>query len=228
MMSNKCKWEGNFMDKELKNYIEKEIKSKYRTFDKGHNINHYNNVTKNCTKYAKLLNEEGQRVDVDIAYIVGAYHDIGMIHGREEHAVSSGKIVREDKMLRKYYSNDIIEQIAMAVEDHSSHTGREPRNIYGKIVADADRSNTLYLVFSRPIKFGLKNDPKSWSRQQRIDSVYQFVQGKFGRNGYVKYWLNIPDTTKEQNAVWELLDKEHECKAYIAGIFDEVSKGKYK
>lgn len=113
--------------------------------------------------------------------------------------------------MRKYYSDEVIEQIAMAVEYHSSHTGREPRNIYGKIVADADRSNTLYLVFSRPIKFGLKNDPKSWSRQQRIESVYQFVQGKFGRNRYVKYWLNIPDTTKEQNAVWELLDKEHEC-----------------
>ena len=82
-----------------------------------------------------------------------------MIHGREEHAISSGKIVREAETLRKYYSDEVIEQIAMAVEAPSSHTGREPRNIYGKIVADADRSNTLYLVFSRPIKFGLKNDP---------------------------------------------------------------------
>ena len=38
-----------------------------------------------------------------------------MIHGREEHAISSGKIVREDETLRKYYSDEVIEQIAMAV-----------------------------------------------------------------------------------------------------------------
>lgn len=69
--SKKCKWEGNFMDKKLKAYIEKEIGSKYRTFDKGHNVNHFNSVTKNCTKYAKLLNKEGHHVDADIVYIVG-------------------------------------------------------------------------------------------------------------------------------------------------------------
>ncbi len=59
------------MDKELKAYIEKEIRSKYRTFDKGHNVNHFNSVTKNCTKYAKLLNKEGHHVDADIVYVVG-------------------------------------------------------------------------------------------------------------------------------------------------------------
>ena len=58
--------------------------------------------------------------------------------------------------------------------------------------------------------------------------VYEFVQNKFGRNGYVKYWLDIPQTTQEQNIVWSLLDDEKACKSYIAGIFDEVTKGKYK
>ena len=216
------------MEKELKQYIRNEIKSKYKIFDKGHNVSHFNFVTKNCINYGKKLIEQGIEVDLDIAYIVGAFHDIGIQDGREGHAVSSGKYVRTDKMLARFYSPEIIEMIAQAVEDHSSHLKYEPRSIYGKIVADADRNNTKYLVFSRPIKYGLKNEPATLSKEEHINRVYEFVTEKFGRNGYVKYWLDIPDTKQAQDEVWNLLDNETECKAYIAGIFDEVTKGKYK
>lgn len=215
------------MDKELKEYIKNEIKSKYKNFDKGHNIAHFNFVTKNCVNYGKQLIDKGERVDLDIAYIVGAYHDIGITMGREGHALSSGKILRKDKMLKNFYSEEIIEMMAQAVEDHSSHLSYEPRNIYGKIVADADRNNTKYLVFSRPIKYGLKNEQKGMSKEWHINRVYNFVNSKFGRNGYVKYQLDIPDTKKEQNEVWQLLDDEKKCKLYIEGLFDEITKGKY-
>lgn len=216
------------MEKELKDYIKNEIKSKYKNFDKGHNVAHFNFVVNNCVNYGKQLREKGENVDLDIAYIVGAFHDIGIINGREGHALASGKIVREDKMLKKYYSPEQIEMMAQAVEDHSSHLSYEPRSIYGKIVADADRNNTKYLVFSRPIKYGLKNEQKGMSKEWHINRVYNFVNNKFGRNGYVKYHLDIPDTRKEQDAVWELLDDEKLCKTYIEGLFDEITKGKYK
>lgn len=215
------------MDKELKEYIKNEIKSKYKNFDKGHNIAHFNFVTKNCVNYGKQLIDKGEKVDLDIAYIVGAYHDIGITMGREGHALSSGKILRKDKMLKNFYLEEIIEMMAQAVEDHSSHLSYEPRNIYGKIVADADRNNTKYLVFSRPIKYGLKNEQKGMSKEWHINRVYNFVNSKFGRNGYVKYQLDIPDTKKEQNEVWQLLDDEKKCKLYIEGLFDEITKGKY-
>lgn len=215
------------MDKELKEYIKNEIKSKYKNFDKGHNIAHFNFVTKNCVNYGKQLIDKGEKVDLEIAYIVGAYHDIGITMGREGHALSSGKILRKDKMLKNFYSEEIIEMMAQAVEDHSSHLSYEPRNIYGKIVADADRNNTKYLVFSRPIKYGLKNEQKGMSKEWHINRVYNFVNSKFGRNGYVKYQLDIPDTKKEQNEVWQLLDDEKKCKLYIEGLLDEITKGKY-
>lgn len=214
------------MEKELKKYINENIKSKYKTFDKGHNVSHFDFVTKNCVNYGKQLIEKGIAVDLDIAYIVGAYHDIGILKGRENHALSSGEIVRKDKMLSKYYSPEMIEIIAQAVEDHSSHLSYEPRNIYGKIVADADRNNTVYLVFSRPIKYALKNEPKTMTRQEHLERVYNFVKNKFGRDGYVKYYLDIPDTTKEQQKVWALLDNKDLCLQYISGLFDEMTKGK--
>lgn len=216
------------LNSELKTHINENIKSKYKTFDKGHNISHFNFVTQNCVNYAKQLLEKEIFVDLDIAYIVGAYHDIGIMYGRENHALSSGKIVREDCVLKKYYSSEVIEMIAEAVEDHSSHLAYEPRNIYGKIVADADRSNTVYLVFSRPIKYALKNESKTKTKVEHLEDVYDFVRGKFGREGYVKYWLDIPDTTKEQQKIWALLDNKKECLQYISGLFDEITKGKVK
>lgn len=214
------------MEKELKKYINENIKSKYKTFDKGHNVSHFMFVTRNCLNYGKQMIEKGFDVDVDIAYIVGAYHDVGIIYGRDNHAISSGKFVREDKVLAKFYPKETIELIAEAVEDHSSHLSGAPRNIYGKIVADADRNNTQYLVFSRPIKYALKNESKSLTKQQHLEKIYNFVNEKFGRNGYVKYWLDIPDTVKEQQKVWQLLDNKEQCLQYISGLFDEITKGK--
>ncbi len=215
------------MDKILKNYILTNIKPCYKNFDKGHNISHFNFVTKNCVNYAKQLIAKGYDIDLDIAYIVGAFHDIGIKVAREGHAKYSAQIVRQDKMLKKYYNEDTINLIAEAVEDHSSHLSYKPRSIYGKLVADADRNNSVYLVFSRPIKYGLKNEPSHTTKQEHIDRVYEFVKNKFGRNGYVKYWLDIPDTTKEQQKVFELLDDEPKCRAYIEGLFDEITKGKF-
>ena len=214
------------MEEELKKYILQKIKSEYKKFDKSHNISHFNFVTKNCVNYAKELNKRGENINLDIAYIIGAFHDYGIKDGRENHAKNSAKYVRTDKVLKKYYDNKTIELMAQAVEDHSSHLSYEPRSIYGKLVADADRNNTIYLVFSRPVKYSLLN-LKGISRQEHIERVYNFVQSKFGKNGYVKYWIDIEDTRKEQQALFDLLDKEVECKNYIAGIFDEITKGKY-
>lgn len=217
----------SFVRKELKNYIQTCIKPLYKTFDKAHGLSHFSFVTNNCVEYSKQLIEKGINVNLEIAYVVGAFHDIGISIEREGHAKHSGEIVRGDKTLREYYSEEEIELIAQAVEDHSSHLEYEPRSIYGKIVADADRNNSVYLVFSRPLKFSLKHEPKK-DRQFHINTAYEFVKKKFGRDGYVKYWLDIPNTTREQQLVWKLLDDERACKMYISGLFDEITKGRFK
>ena len=72
-----------------------------------------------------------------------------------------------------------------------------------------------------------KNERDCKTKKEHIDRVYEFVNNKFGRDGYVKYWLNIPDTTKEQQKVWQLLDDETKCKSYIEGLFDEITKGRF-
>lgn len=215
----------SFIRKDLKLFINKEIKPLYKAFDKAHNLSHYKFVTNNCLEYSKELIKQGFNINLEIAFVVGAYHDIGIIFGRENHAKSSGDYVRKDKKLKTFFDEDTIETIAQAVEDHSSHLSYEPRNIYGKIVADADRNNSVYLVFSRPIKYGLKHEKNS-TKQEHLERVYNFVNEKFGRNGYVKYWLNLPKTKQAQTEVWQLLDNKDICLSYISGIYDEIVNGK--
>ena len=217
----------NFIRKEVFAYVNENVKPLYKTFDKAHNLSHFKFVTENCVEHARELAKRGIVVNLEIAYMVGALHDIGITKGRDGHAKSSGEMVRNDTNLRTLYSEGEIEMIAQAVEDHSSHLEYEPRSIYGKIVADSDRNNSVYLVFSRPIKYGIKHE-KGLDRQGHINKVYDFVQNKFGRNGHVKYWLDISETRKEQQKVWSLLDNEELCKMYIGGIFDEITKGKIK
>ena len=217
----------NFIRKELLKFINQTIKPVYKTFDKAHNLSHFKFVTNNCVEYAQELIAKGFDINLEIAYVVGAMHDIGITNGREGHAKASGQIVRTQSELKQFFDTETIELIAQAVEDHSSHLEYEPRSIYGKLVADADRNNSMYLVFSRPIKFGIKHESFR-TRESHIDRVFDFVNEKFGRNGYVKYWLDIPQTKQEQQKVWELLDNEKICKAYIAGLFDEICKGSIK
>lgn len=217
----------DFLRDDLNLFIKNTIKPKYETFDSAHNVEHFEFVTTNCVNYAQALIDKGEKIDLEIAYTVGALHDIGIENGREGHAQSSGDFVRNCADLHKFFNTETIELIAQAVEDHSSHLEYEPRNIYGKIVADADRNNSLYLVFSRPVKYGIKHEAHL-SKAEQIDRVYKFVQNKFGRNGYVKYWLNIPETTKAQNEVWTLLDDEKSCKAYISRLVDEFTNGNLK
>lgn len=217
----------DFVRKELRDYIKNQIKPLYKSFDKAHNVSHFNFVTENCINYGREVKNQGKEVNLEIAYVVGAFHDVGISVEREGHALHSGEMVRKDKTLKEFYSDAEIEMIAQAVEDHSSHLKYEPRSIYGKIVADADRNNSMYLVFSRPIKYGLKHESEN-DKQTHVSRVYQFVKDKFGRNGYVKYWLDISQTKKEQHLIWDLLDDEKASKAYISGIFDEITKGKIK
>ena len=101
----------DFVRKEVKEYINSCVKPVYKTFDKAHSTSHFNFVTKNCVDYGKELIEKGVELNLEIAYVVGALHDIGISKGREGHAKSSGEIVRNDQKLKEFYFEDEIENL---------------------------------------------------------------------------------------------------------------------
>ena len=52
----------DFVRKEVLDFLEKEVKPLYKTFDKAHNLSHYKFVTNNCVNYACALIKRGEKV----------------------------------------------------------------------------------------------------------------------------------------------------------------------
>lgn len=90
---------------------------------------------------------ENLNVNMDMVYATAAYHDTGLVKENKNHNITSGNIVREDMWLRDWFTEQQIETIAQAVEDHYMASGNEPRNIYGKIIARQTPWSTAMIGF---------------------------------------------------------------------------------
>lgn len=169
--------------KEIERYIEEQIIPRYTSFDRAHSINHVRTVIDESLALA-----EHYDVDRRIVYVTAAYHDLGLCEGRERHHIISGEIVRADQQLRKWFSGDEIELIACAVEDHRASSDHEPRSIYGRIVAEADRVIDPEITLRRTVQYGLANYPQ-------LDTEGQYarfcahLQEKYAEGGYLRLWI---------------------------------------
>ena len=86
-----------------------------------------------------------------------------------------------------------------AVEDHRASASRSPRNIYGKIVAEADRDLEPETVIRRTIEFGLGHEPPQTSKEKHWERFMKHMQEKYSANGYIKLWLpNSPNAESLQ------------------------------
>lgn len=169
--------------KEIEQYIEAQIIPRYTAFDRAHSIDHVRTVIAESLALA-----EHYVVDRRIVYVTAAYHDRGLCEGRERHHIVSGEIVRADQQLRKWFSGDEIELIACAVEDHRASSNHEPRSIYGRIVAEADRVIDPEITLRRTVQYGLANYPQ-------LDTEGQYarfcahLQEKYAEGGYLRLWI---------------------------------------
>ncbi|MBQ1979284.1 MAG: phosphohydrolase, partial [Alistipes sp.] len=101
------------MNEALKNYIEQEILPRYDHFDTAHRRDHAEQVMRESVRLAAL---HGAREE--LAYTIAAYHDTGLVAGRELHHIHSGEIIRSDQRLREWFSEEEIALMAEAAEDH--------------------------------------------------------------------------------------------------------------
>ena len=100
------------LNRELKEYIENNIIPKYAFFDKGHGIEHAKTVIEESLKLAASCN-----VNLELAYVIAAYHDLGLCAGREFHHLISGKFLEADMQLQQWFSQEEIRLMKEAVED---------------------------------------------------------------------------------------------------------------
>lgn len=174
-------------------FVETQILPRYTAFDKAHNLAHANSVIRNSIELAKRLG-----ANIDMAYAIAAYHDLGLEGPRAIHHLTSGKILMADARLKKWFSADQISIMKEAVEDHRASASHAPRSLYGKIVAEADRDLDPESIFRRTIQFGLNHYPEK-SKEEHWQRFLEHMQEKYSVNGYIKLWLpNSPNAEKLQ------------------------------
>ena len=171
----------------MKHYIETAILPRYKDFDPAHRTDHVLQVIAESLKLSKHYD-----VDERMVYTIAAYHDIGLCEGRERHHLVSGRMLRGDERLHEWFTDEEIETMAPAVEDHRASCGHAPRSIYGCIIAEADRLIDPMLVLLRTVQYGLSHYPKL-SKEQHYLRFCEHLQEKYAEGGYLKLWIPESD-----------------------------------
>lgn len=179
----------------VQKYIETEILPQYKKL-KGHTSEHILQVIARSLEFAKQV----PGVNVDMVYIVAAYHDLGRLIDNETHNIESAKMMRKDKFLQDNFTADDIEMMAEAVEDHRASLGHEPRSIYGKIVSSADRNPTVESMLERAYDYNKLLHP-DYSEDEIIEDVRVHIREKYSPNGYAAKTMYFKDPTFEKMLV---------------------------
>lgn len=200
------------VNKKLVDYIETMIIPRYADFDKGHNLEHVNTVINESLKLAAECNE-----NLEYAYVVAAYHDLGLCEGREFHHIASGKILEADSRLREWFSDKEIKLMKEAVEDHRASSKNPPRNIYGKIAAEADRDIVPLKIIKRTIQYSINNNP-SPDKESHWNDLVTHMAEKYSENGYMKLWFkNSKNAARLKELRKIIADKKH-----LRKIFEDL------
>lgn len=197
-------------------YIQSEILPQYDHFDKAHQRDHVGKVIEESLFLAQFY-----PVDKDMIYAIAAYHDTGLVAGRETHHLVSGRIIREDTALRQWFSEEQIETMAQAVEDHRASSDHEPRSIYGKIVAEADRDIEPLKIVHRTVQYGLSHYPeldKEGHWQRTLDHLHE----KYAEGGYLKLFIPQSHNAEQLDQLRKLIKDEVKLRAVFEDIFLQV------
>ncbi|MDE6225818.1 MAG: HD domain-containing protein [Muribaculaceae bacterium] len=209
----------NRVDTTLKKYVEEKIIPQYADFDKAHQADHVKMVIDQSLEIASEMPE----VDINMVYITAAFHDLGLVNGRENHHIDSRKILEADEFIKSYFTAEQIKTMGEAVEDHRASKSGKPRNQYGLIVAEADRFIDSETIIRRTIQYGLKNYPEL-DRAGHFNRTVQHLNEKYGPNGYLKIWLPWSDNAKRLEKLRQIIADQSTIRELFDRIYQEETK----
>ncbi len=201
---------------EIIDYVEREIIPRYAYFDKAHQENHVRMVIEQSLKLA----EHEPTMNTDMVYVIAAFHDLGLVNGRENHHRDSRIILEADEFVRAHFTSEQIRIMVEAVEDHRASNSQKPRSEYGLIVAEADRFIEPETIIRRTIQYGLANYPQL-DRAGHYQRTIEHLNEKYGPKGYLKVWIPWSDNAKNLKKLHALLTDKNRLDEIFNCIFDE-------
>ena len=101
-------------------------------------------------------------------------------------------MLRADKFLADYFSEDEINTMAEAVEDHRASLGHEPRSIYGKLVSSADRNASVEVILGRVYDYTKYLHPEM-TEDEVIEDARIHLRRKYSPDGYAAKTMYFKD-----------------------------------
>lgn len=202
----------------LTTYIETEIIPRYNDFDKAHNLLHVQTVIEESLALARRHPEADER----LVYTIAAYHDTGLCRDRATHHLVSGEILMADTVLRQWFSEEELILMKEAVEDHRASTDHEPRSIYGRIVAEADRIIDPDITLRRTVQYGLKQNPEA-GKEWHYRRFYKHLMEKYAPGGYLKLWFPDGKNAVRLKELQAIIADEKRLKEVFGQIYEEES-----
>ncbi len=207
---------------ELQQYVEQEILPRYDHHDAAHRRDHAETVINQSLVIARQLNAHGDSLDEDMVYAIAAYHDTGLCEGRERHHEASARIIRQDKELLRWFSEEQIEIMADAAEDHRASAKHAPRTIYGRIVAEADRIIVPETIIMRTIQYGLDHYP-TLDREAHYERTMQHLREKYGDGGYLQLWFPDSPNAARLQQLRQIINDPTQLRDVFDTLFDKMA-----
>ena len=204
---------------EIVGYVEREIIPRYADFDKAHQENHVRMVIEQSLKLAGNT----PSLNPDMVYVIAAFHDLGLVNGREHHHNDSRRILEADEFVKAHFTPDLIQIMGEAVEDHRASNSQKPRSEYGLIVAEADRFIEPETIIRRIIQYGLANYPQL-DRAGHYQRTIGHLINKYGPDGYLKVWIPWSDNAKNLKKLHALITDKTRLYGIFNRIFDEETR----
>lgn len=214
------------MCESLERYIFNEIVPKYSSFDTAHKEDHALTVISQAMNLLEKMPEDVrnvQEINEEMLLTAAACHDLGLVNGRERHHLDSGTIIRSDERLREWFTQEQIETIAQAAEDHRASGKSAPRSMYGMLVAEADRVIDGETIIRRTIQFGFNNYP-GLDREGHIRRAIDHLREKYGRGGYLKLWIPWSDNAARLSALQDIIADDSAVYRETVRIYESLAR----
>ena len=201
----------------LERYIEEVIIPKYAAFDKAHREDHVRAVIDRALQMGERFD-----LDRDILLAAAACHDMGLGVDRSIHHLESGRIIRSDESLGKWFSREQIETIAQAAEDHRASSSAPPRSLYGAIVAEADRMIEPRTIIRRTVQYGLSHYPEL-DREGHWERTLSHLREKYAEGGYLHLLIEGSPNEEPLRQLRAIIRDIAALRSVFDEIFDEES-----
>ncbi len=226
-------WRYDSVPADLKEYVEKEILPRHEKYDAAHRPDHIRRVIARAMTEGERFKVKGERyadanqgfhlspLTSHLIYAAASMHDIGICEGREVHHLASGRIIRADQNLRRWFSEEEIELIAQAAEDHRASATSKPRSLLGCILSEADRDIEPETIVRRTVEYGLSHYPEL-DREGHWQRTLDHLHEKYAEGGYIKLWMDDSPNAAPLADLRALIRDEARLRPLFDTLFDTL------